>query len=255
MTQPGRLTPTWRLIPITVASGTQQMVIDRWLLDQHIQGDMPSVLRFYTWSPIAISLGYHQRQFPAHWPSLVWQGQGVDLVQRPTGGRGVLHQGDLTYAVITSGLTSRRMESYQRICEFLIQGWRSLGIELTYGNAGRGYIQNPNCFGSATAADLVLSDGGKLIGSAQLHRQGAILQHGSIRLNPEPALFDRVFGAPQPLPNLPLALHDPSIVVAALTTAAQQCWGGDWTIAPFSPAEWAAIRAFDRLAVTDRGEV
>jgi lipoate---protein ligase len=237
------MTVPWRLIPMLTAAGSVQMAIDRWLLDQHIQGKMPSVLRFYTWDPIAISLGYHQRQLPPHWHNFVWQGQAVDLVPRPTGGRGVLHQGDLTYAVITSGLFPNRRESYQQICEFLIQGWRSRGVELAYGHAGRGYIHNPNCFGSATAADLVLPSGEKLIGSAQLHRDGAILQHGSIRLNPDQTLFDAVFGAPQALPNLPPDCQDPAIVTTALMQSAQQCFGGDWSIAPLCPEEWAAIRA------------
>jgi lipoate---protein ligase len=214
------------------------MAIDRWLLDQHIQGKIPSILRFYTWEPIALSLGYHQRQFPEHWQNLTWQGQAIDIIQRPTGGRGVLHQGDLTYAIITSGLSPNRRESYQQICEFLIQGFRTLDCHLTYGTAGRGYIQNPDCFGSATAADLVLPDGSKLIGSAQLHKDGAILQHGSIRLNPDQSLFDLVFGNPQQLPKLSLTTTQ---IIPTLTQAAQRSFGGDWYSEPLSEAEWATI--------------
>ena len=146
------------------------MAIDRWLVEQHKLGLHPPTLRFYTWSPVAISLGYHQSKFPPHWQQITWNGQLVDLVRRPTGGRAVLHQGDLTYAVVTSGLNGNRTQVYQQLCEFLIAGWQSLGIELQYGVAGRGYIHNPNCFGTATGADLVLPDGNKLIGSAQLKR-------------------------------------------------------------------------------------
>jgi lipoate---protein ligase len=222
---------SWRSLPLLTTNGHQQMAIDRWLLDQHIQGNIPSILRFYTWEPIALSLGYHQRQIPDHWQNLTWQGQAIDLIPRPTGGRGVLHQGDLTYAIITSGLSPNRRDSYQQICEFLIQGFRTLNLHLTYGTAGRGYIHNPNCFGTATAADLILPDGSKLIGSAQLHKDGAILQHGSIRLTPDQALFDLVFGTPQRLPHLNLT---PDQVIPALTQAAQQCFGGDWYSAPLS---------------------
>lgn len=53
----------WRLIPILAASGSVQMAIDRWLLVQHESGKCLPTLRFYTWSPPAISLGYHQRQY------------------------------------------------------------------------------------------------------------------------------------------------------------------------------------------------
>ena len=95
--------------------------------------------------------------------------------------------------MVTSGLRGNRLDVYGQICEFLIQGWRSLNIELYYGQAGRGYIHNPNCFGTATGADLVLADGSKLIGSAQLRKGDAVLQHGSMRLNPDADLFAKVF--------------------------------------------------------------
>ncbi|MGP1374352.1 MAG: lipoyl protein ligase domain-containing protein, partial [Almyronema sp.] len=143
------------------------MAIDRWLLDQHCQGRLPSVLRFYRWQPAAISLGYHQRHYPPHWLNLSWQGQPLSLVRRPSGGRAVLHQGDLTYAVITSAFSGQRQQVYQQVCQFLVQGWRSLGFSLVYGTAGRGYIHNPGCFTTSTAADLTLAHGAKLIGSAQ----------------------------------------------------------------------------------------
>lgn len=230
----------WRLIPLLEASGKEQMAIDRWLLEQHLLGH-PSTLRFYTWSPPAISLGYHQHNYPKHWQHLVWQSQKVDLVKRPTGGRAVLHQGDLTYAVVTSGLSGNRTLVYQKICEFLIQGWRKLGVELHYGTAGRGYIHNPNCFGTATNADLVLSDGSKLIGSAQLRRGGAILQHGSIRLQPDADLFAQVFDMESFTPvKLPHNL-DIENIIAALTTAASDCFHMRLEVQPLSQSEWEDI--------------
>jgi lipoate---protein ligase len=232
----------WRLIPLLEAGGNVQMAIDRWLLEQHYWGKHPPTLRFYTWSPPAISLGYHQHQYPEYWQYLTWKGQKLDLVQRPTGGRAVLHQGDLTYAVVTSGLTGSRLQVYEKICEFLIQGWRSLGVELDYGTAGRGYIHNPNCFGTATSADLVLPDGGKLIGSAQLRRGGIILQHGSIRLQPDAELFTQVFGA-ESFTNVKL---DQSLtvekIIAALVAAASNCFDMQIEVKPLSQSEWEAVR-------------
>ncbi len=241
----------WRLIPPLCAAGATQMAIDAWLFEQHAQGIQPSILRFYTWQPAAISLGYHQRQFPPHWESLTWAGQPVELVRRPTGGRAVLHQGDLTYAVITSGLPPRRQEAYQQLCEFLIQGWRSLGVELSYGQARRGYIHNPNCFGTATAADLVLADGAKFIGSAQLRRGDVVLQHGSMRLQQDAALFQAVFATDPQLPQLPPALRDPKLsakelqetAIAHLLAAAADCFNAELVLAPLIPDEWMEIQA------------
>jgi lipoate---protein ligase len=220
----------WQLIPILDGPGRLQMAIDLWLLEQHILGLHPSTLRFYTWSPPAISLGYHQRRHPEFWDNLTWQGQPLDLVRRPSGGRAVLHQGDLTYAIVTSGIKGTRTEVYQTICQFLIRGWQKLGVNLHYGTAGRGYIHNPNCFGTATGADLVLADGTKFIGSAQLRRGEAVLQHGSMRLNPDPDLFSQVFGESEPgsLAGLTAVRNNSTLeVVEALTQAARECFGVD----------------------------
>lgn len=245
-------THAWRLIPLLAATGAHQMAIDRWLLDQHYRGLHPPTLRFYTWSPIAISLGYHQRHWPPAWDTLTWQGQVVDRVRRPTGGRAVLHQGDLTYAVITAAMGGDRCQAYRHLCEFLIRGWQALGIDLHYGTAGRGYAQQTNCFGLATTADLVLADGTKFIGSAQLRRGQSLLQHGSIRLHPDPELFATVFGTSlEPTARSPqltsgeslsqLAHLDLATIVAALTQAASDCFGVTLQPQPLSAEEWAII--------------
>jgi lipoate---protein ligase len=246
------MSQSWRLIPMIQANGAQQMAIDRWLLDQHCRGEQPPILRFYTWEPVALSLGYHQRDYPERWQELQYRGAPIAIVRRPTGGRAVLHQGDLTYAVIASGLSPRRRESYEQICEFLIQGWRSLEVELNYGNAGRGYMQNPNCFGTATAADLVTENGAKFIGSAQLHKDGAVLQHGSMRLRGDRELFEQVFGEPTVLPELPSNLNEAKIT-AALVNSAAQCFNAEFTIAPLSPIENSAIDASIRLSSNSVG--
>ena len=226
----------WRLIPIYEGTGTEQMAIDSWLLDQHVKGLQPSCLRFYTWRSPTISLGYHQRQFPNHWNNLLWKGQPINLVRRPTGGRAVLHQGDLTYALVTSGLKGSRRDVYQQLCQFLIEGWQSLGVRLSFGVAGRGYIHNPNCFGTATAADLVMENGYKLIGSAQVYRNGCVLQHGSIRLQPDSELFKKVFGEKIGQPDLPKGT-DLSGVIESLTQAARHSFGVEFEAKSLSANE------------------
>jgi lipoate---protein ligase len=219
------------------------MQIDRWLLQQHILGQIPPTLRFYTWSQPTISLGYHQRHYPEHWRSLGWHDRSIDLVKRPTGGRGVLHQGDLTYAFIGSGFTGKRVEIYQQICQFLIDGWRSIGVELQYGAAGRGYIHNPNCFGTATSADLVCANGYKLIGSAQLIKSGAILQHGSMRLNPDLELFEKVFGESIDLPPAFILQLTISQIIDALTQSVHKHFQVKLEVEPLSDREWFQIHS------------
>ena len=227
------------------------MAIDSWLFEQFCRGNHPPVLRFYTWKPAAISLGFHQSRYPIEWRDLTWRGEAIDLVRRPSGGRAVLHQGDLTYAVITSGV-GNRMQAYRSICEFLIAGWRSIDVSLDFGAAGRGYIHNPNCFGTATAADLVMANGAKLIGSAQVRRGTAILQHGSIRLKPDRALFQQVFGTDEAIAersrngieNLPKIPQ--SDIISALETAAESCFQMTLQSEPLTETEWQQINQAHR---------
>lgn len=226
------------------AAGKVQMAVDKWLLAQHQLGKHLPTLRFYTWSPPAISLGYHQKKYPEHWQNIIYQGGKLDLVRRPSGGRGVLHQGDLTYAVITSGIPGTRLQAYEKICEFLISGWRSLGVELNYGQAGRGYIHNPNCFGTATGADLVLSNGSKLIGSAQLRKGKAILQHGSIILNPDLDLFAEVFGKDAFTPVQLSESLEIETIINALVIAACECFDMQVEVKPITDIEWEEILSF-----------
>jgi len=237
------LVAQWRFIPLIEESGRSQMAIDRWLWKQHQQGNQPPSLRFYTWQPMAISLGYHQKRWPESWQGLQWQGKPVELVRRPTGGRGVLHQGDLTYALVYSGRFAHRMAAYEQICEFLIRGWRSLGFELDYGSAGRGYARVPNCFATATGADLILDSGYKLIGSAQVWQGSTVLQHGSMRLNPDRQLWHQVFSELLPEPPPSLATLSFSHLVDTLTQAACETFKMEIQVQPFSEQEWTAIRA------------
>ena len=204
------------------------MATDQAIFQSVVAGECLPTLRFYTWETATISLGYHQRQYPQHWDTLVWNDRVLDRVHRPTGGRAVLHQGDLTYALIAPGFESNRLAAYQQICEFLIQGWRSLGIDLHYGTAGRGYIHNPNCFGTATGADLVLSNGSKFIGSAQKRSGDVILQHGSICLNPDSMLWQQVFKTEAP--EIPEAVRREGVdrIMDALTQSAVEVFGIRW---------------------------
>jgi lipoate-protein ligase A len=225
----------WRLIPSIKASGKLQMAIDRWLLEKHRQGKHPSTLRFYTWQPAAISLGYHQQNYPQSWQQLTWQGKPLEIIRRPTGGRAVLHQGDLTYALVTSCLPGTRLSVYKYLCQFLIAGWQSLGVELFYGEANREYGQQQNCFATATSADLITATGVKLIGSAQLRRRKAILQHGSMQLTTDRQLLTQIFGDSNSL-SLDRDINL-DIIIGALTQAAVTCFKINFVEEPLSEAE------------------
>lgn len=198
---------SWQLIPYCVGTGAEHMAEDEQLLDRHCQSPEPiSTLRFYSWAPAAISLGHHQHQIPDRWRELA-KNHNLDIVRRPSGGRAVIHKGDLTYAVVTTVGDRTRQEMYAYICEFLIAGLADLGVKLSYGKAGRGYIHNPSCFATATNADLITENGLKLIGSAQVYRQGSyghksLLQHGSIQIQCDRPLLKEIFETDVPIVGL-----------------------------------------------------
>jgi lipoate---protein ligase len=203
-----------RLLPYTVQTGATQMATDSVLLSGLAEGLSPPSLRFYGWSKPTLSVGYHQTQA---WPDL-------EVVRRPSGGRAVWHEGDLTYALTVPLPQGSVAKVYRQLCAFLIEGFKKLGICLEFGAAGRGYIHNPSCFGTATGADLVWQ-GRKLVGSAQVRRGKALLQHGSILIHPNSQKLAALF------PDLPhsalVGLDDiqPSLTIETVIAVLSQTCG------------------------------
>jgi lipoate-protein ligase A len=217
------------------------MAIDALLLQQltACRAGGRSALRLYGWSQPTLSLGYHQRQLEPHWPALAAAGR-IALVRRPSGGRAVLHAGEITYALVQPA-TGPRAEVYAQACRWLLQAFSGLGQPLQLGAASpRLAQQRSSCFATATAADLVHVTGAKRIGSAQLWRGGHVLQHGSVLLAPPAELWQEVFGsAPPALTPLPVGWPE---LLARLRAAAEQhlCPGG-LREEPLSQAEWAEV--------------
>ena len=171
------------------------MALDSLLLQQ--AGAVP-VLRFYRWSGPWLSIGRNQRHWPDHWNELAAAGD-LSLVRRPSGGRAVLHQGGLTYALIWPNAPRQRRQAYHEACQWLIDGFRTLQLELRFGDE-LCRTENANCFARSTAADLVDHRGVKRIGSAQRWQHGCLLQHGEIILDPPTELWRSVFGDDPPCP-------------------------------------------------------
>ena len=158
------------------------MAIDRALLSSYAGGDAPPTLRFYRWAPPAVSLGYFQKN---HGIDLAFcREQGIDVVRRPTGGRAVLHQNDLTYSVVAGtadGISCCLGAAYRLICDALLAGFRWLGVEAGRGDEATKSSQPDICFLRSAVGDLVYQ-GRKFVGSAQTWEGKSLLQHGSIIL-------------------------------------------------------------------------
>lgn len=185
------VTAPLQLLPGLQLGAAWQMAIDAWMLDQR-----RPALRLYRWRRPSLSLGHHQRRIPPHWLELARSG-AIELVRRPSGGRAVLHGGDLTYALVWPDASGSREGVYRQACRWLQEVFTELGQPLDFGRQAAS-SQPASCFALSTAADLVHADGSKRIGSAQLWRQGSLLQHGSIQLEPPAALWEQVFATPPP---------------------------------------------------------
>lgn len=175
----------WRLLWTGAADALTNMAVDLALLDGCAAGTSPPTLRFYTWDPPAVSLGYAQD--PAAILDLdACRRLGVGWVRRPSGGRAVLHGWDLTYSVAAPAamLPGGVLAVYRRLARGLVVGLRRLGVEaelVARPRPARG--RDAACFLAASWWEVGVG-GRKLIGSAQARRRGAVLQHGSLPLAP-----------------------------------------------------------------------
>jgi lipoate-protein ligase A len=155
-----------------------QMAADLALLDEVAAGASPA-LRLYRWSPPALSLGRFQPEDDVD--RAACRAHGVEIVRRPTGGRALLHGADLTYAVAMPrpGGTASVDALYRLLAAGLTAGLARLGVEAVVGRGGG--PAGPVCFASQQGADLRVGER-KLCGSAQVHRDAAVLQHGALLL-------------------------------------------------------------------------
>lgn len=168
------------------------MALDEALLEWHSNGEIGPVLRFYEWEPATLSIGYFQRVQREIDLDAV-EKHGLGFVRRPTGGRGVLHEHELTYSVIVTeeypNMPETVTEAYRVISGGLLEGFRNLGLNAEFSIPGS-KEQNDNlkrpksavCFDAPSWYELVV-EGKKVAGSAQTRQKGVILQHGAILLS------------------------------------------------------------------------
>ena len=178
----------WRLLLDGPGAGPWNMAVDEALL-RSAQRGAPPTLRFYSWDGAWLSLGFAQPLDAAR--RAACREAGVGIVRRATGGRAVLHGADLTYAVAApaAALPAGLHATYALIGEALRQGLAALGIAAERSAARARRRRGPggfDCFQSP-AADELCAGGRKLAGSAQRRAGGGVLQHGSLRLGPDPA--------------------------------------------------------------------
>ncbi len=156
-----------------------------------------AVLRIYRWSCPTVSFGSNEPACDRYDPA-AGHSAGVEFVRRPTGGRAVLHDRELTYAAVlpcpkpgglraTYGLINRGL--VEALCSLGVPAAMDAGRGLPASRgfaAKRGSAAGPDtrpCFDEPAPGEVTVA-GRKLVGSAQARLQGVLLQHGSRLIGP-----------------------------------------------------------------------
>lgn len=172
----------WRLLKLKTCNGYENMAIDEAVLTARIKGLVPNTLRLYRWKPSAVSIGRFQNI-----ENEVQLGncrkQGVDVVRRITGGGTVYHdcEDEITYSVVASKHdlgTSDIAATYAILYDGLAEAFRTLGVTADFNE------------GNAKTCPNLTVNGKKVSGSAQTHKVGVVLQHGTLLLDID---FEKMF--------------------------------------------------------------
>jgi lipoate-protein ligase A len=235
---------SWRVFRDEPASGARNMAVDHALADCVAEGE--AVLRLYQWERPTLSLGRNEPA--AIYPIEAIRSKGMDVVRRPTGGRAVLHDAELTYAVVAPITTWAPRAAYRAINEALAAALRSLGAPVGV-SEGSVRALGPHagpCFRSPAAGEVVAA-GRKLVGSAQARIGEALLQHGSILLGGSQLALGGETGADPDSGPVTLSELVPYVsideVAAAVAESLRMRLGGEWGEGELRPTEEeAALR-------------
>ena len=173
---------TWRLLRLETHNAFMNMAIDEAVLRSRVADEVPDTLRFYRWTPSAVSIGRFQK-IENEINLDECKKFGVDVVRRISGGGTVFHdtQGEITYSVIakTRDMNTKDVtEVYSRIYAAISEALRVVGVSTDY---SPGDMKNcPN----------LTVKGKKISGSAQANKKGIVLQHGTLLIDVDlPKMF------------------------------------------------------------------
>ena len=170
------------------------MALDRAVQLAHAEGASPPTLRLYGWSRPTLTLGRFQALEGVDLQACA--SEGVDVVRRFTGGRAVLHDHEVTYAIVAGvadGVPRGTSASYRHLCGALVSAYAALGVPAELTARHRGSRDSAACYLHATSADVSLG-ARKLSGSAQVWHRQTVLQHGSFVITRDVPREGRLFG-------------------------------------------------------------
>ncbi len=235
----------WRVVLDPPGPGPRNMAVDEALARERREDE--SVLRLYQWDRPTVSFG---RNEPARglYDRQAASREGIRFVRRPTGGRVVLHDRELTYAVAAPLRTWGGLRNaYRTINEALVAGLTALGTRVELAGEppdGEPSLSAGPCF-QRPAEGEVVARGEKLVGSAQARVGDSLLQHGSVIVDGRQDVLARIgpeataeAGAPPAsVASLLGRVPERDELDEAILDGFRRALGGEWTIGELTDEE------------------
>jgi lipoate-protein ligase A len=248
---------TMRIIDDIGRDAFTNMAVDEAIFCGFLRGEAPPTFRFYTFSPPAISLGYFQKINGIDIEQ--YKRSGIDVVRRPTGGRAVIHDGDLTISLTGSDDNSMLggdiLETYRKFSEIVAKTLKGLGIEAQLvihngpsikdqgPNKNQGPVsnhqtikssvqstsnklRNPLCFSSTSKYELVV-EGEKVLGCAQVRKEGGFLLQASLNVE-EPHRVVMKGNGHSPLPRSLSEILGTKVGIEGIKYIMEEYIGSNW---------------------------
>jgi lipoate-protein ligase A len=228
----------WRLILIPPMPGAVNMARDSALMDR-ARETREHIFSVYSWDKPTLSLGRNQKAKDRYDLDEIARRQ-IDVVRRPTGGRALLHWREVTYSVAAPYPKGELLDdAYRAINRILLEGLRILGVEASESRGGPPTPQPGDmpCFAAPAEGELI-AEGAKLVGSAQVRENGALLQHGSILIHDDQKLIESLLIEPAQENDAPSA--------ATLSAAI----GREPSVEEVADALFTAVRSLENPAAT-----
>lgn len=172
----------WRFIDDNSYDAQFNMALDEAISILVRKGESKPVLRLYGWSKPSVTLGAFQKIENIDIGYCL--NNDIPVIRRLTGGRGILHNDELTYSFSCQNQGSFKgglFQSFRALSEAFKKAFILTGIcpEIRTDKHSNAISRNPLCFASQSYGELSFR-GKKIIGSAQKRWKDSFLQQGSI---------------------------------------------------------------------------
>jgi lipoate-protein ligase A len=164
--------------------------------DELLHARARPAVRLYGWAPEAVSLGHSQTAAEIDGDAV--REYGLDVVQRKTGGGGILHAAtEVTYAVVLpldhAALPANLAGSFGYLSQGVVAALQSLGLPAEL-ESMPDRTRDALCYVRVQGTNVMVR-GKKISGGAQRRTRWAVLQHGTVIVDRDEVRLARVFRA------------------------------------------------------------